>query len=298
VRTGELVAFGAPFGTTCAVLPVLLRIARKYGLYDSYGPLKIHTQPIPRLGGVAIFSGLLVGSGWYVGVARGTVSVWLGLFLVWLTGLVDDLVGLSPNIRLIIQASAGVMVWYAGWTLPIFFHTGLDLLATILFVLCFTNALNMLDGADGLASGVSGIVSVGFVVLAPSTPGRGFALSVLGACVGFLLFNFPPAKIFMGDSGSNLLGFVLAFMSLDFYRGRSTNHVSILVPLLFAGVPLADATFAVVRRVVRHTSPMYGDRDHFYDLLLKKGWSARTVALVSYLMTALLVTAGLLWQKL
>ena len=298
MRTRELVAFGASVGTTCAILPVLLRLARKYGLYDPYGPLKIHTEPIPRLGGVAIFFGLLVGISSYVGVARGPIFLWLALFLVWLAGLIDDLFDLSPWIRLIIQTFAGAMVWYAGWTLPILLHTGFDLLATTLFVLCFTNALNMLDGADGLAAGVSGIVSVGFILLGPSKLGRGFAFSLVGACVGFLLFNFPPAKIFMGDSGSNLLGFVLAFMSLDFYRERSQNHVSILVPLLFAGVPLADAARAVARRLARRTSPMYGDRDHFYDLLLRNGWPARTVALVSYLITALLVTAGLVWRWL
>jgi UDP-GlcNAc:undecaprenyl-phosphate GlcNAc-1-phosphate transferase len=155
--------------------------------------------------------------------------------------------------------------------------------------------MNMLDGADGLAAGVASIITLAFILLTSSQIdpwGKVLEFSFLGSCVGFLLFNFPPAKIFMGDSGSTVLGFVLAVMSLSFYRHSPRDHNSVLVPLLFAGVPLFDAAFAVVRRLGRGISPFQGDREHFYDLLLKSGWSARNVAFASYAATILLVIVG------
>jgi UDP-GlcNAc:undecaprenyl-phosphate GlcNAc-1-phosphate transferase len=124
------------------------------------------------------------------------------LFLFGGAGLLDDLFGRSPSIRLIIQATAGALMWLAGWSVPIG-HGGWNLLATILFIVCFLNALNMLDGADGLAAGVSSIVAIGFIVITITSPhldpwGRAVEFSFLGSCISFLLFNFPPAKAFHG----------------------------------------------------------------------------------------------------
>jgi UDP-GlcNAc:undecaprenyl-phosphate/decaprenyl-phosphate GlcNAc-1-phosphate transferase len=226
--------------------------------------------------------------------------VYFSLLLVWGTGLIDDLFGLSTSIRLIIQATAGGLVWLAGWSVPIG-HAGWNLLATVLFIICFINAFNMLDGADGLAAGVSSIVAIGFIFL--TSPhldpwGRAVEFSFLGSCIGFLLFNFPPAKLFMGDSGSNVLGFVLSILALNFYRKTSANYVSLLIPILFAGIPLLDAAFAVVRRLSRGLSPFAGDREHSFDLLLRRGWSVRKVAVTLYALTAILVTAGLFCEAL
>jgi UDP-GlcNAc:undecaprenyl-phosphate/decaprenyl-phosphate GlcNAc-1-phosphate transferase len=300
MRTADLIAIGTSFCTTCAMLPIILRFARKHELYDPSGPLKIHTTPTPRLGGAAITAGLLAGTAVSAVGATGSVLVYFSLLLVWVAGLIDDLFGLSPSVRLIIQAAAGVLTWRAGWSVPIG-HAGWNLLATILFIVCFINALNMLDGADGLAAGVSSIIALGFILSTPShfdAWGRALGFSFLASCISFLLFNFPPAKIFMGDSGSTVLGFVLAVLALNFYRQRSANHVSVLVPLLFAGVPLLDAAFAIVRRLSRGISPFAGDREHSYDLLLKCGWSARKVAFALYALTAMLVTVGLFCETL
>jgi UDP-GlcNAc:undecaprenyl-phosphate/decaprenyl-phosphate GlcNAc-1-phosphate transferase len=282
------------------MLPFILWFARRHELYDPPGPLKIHTTLTPRLGGVAITAGLAAGTTVSGVEPVGSGMVSLSLLLVWGTGLIDDLFGLSTSIRLIIQATAGVFVWRAGWSVPIG-HAGWNLLATVLFIICFINALNMLDGADGLAAGVSSIVVIGFIFLTSQylDPwGRAVEFSLLGSCVGFLLFNFPPAKLFMGDSGSNVLGFVLAVLALNFYRRTSANYVSLLVPILFAGIPLLDAAFAVVRRLSRRLSPFAGDREHSFDLLLRFGWSARKVALALYALTAIFVIAGLFCEAL
>jgi UDP-GlcNAc:undecaprenyl-phosphate GlcNAc-1-phosphate transferase len=300
MRNTDLIAIGASFCTTFAVLPFILSFAWKYKLYDPSGPLKIHTVPTPRLGGVAITAGIVAGTVVSAVPAAGSGKVYISLALVWGAGLIDDLFGLSPWIRLIIQSGAGVLVWLAGWSVPIG-HPGLSLLATILFIVCFVNALNMLDGADGLAAGVSSIIAIGFIFLTlPNLDpwGRAVGFSFLGSCISFLLLNFPPARIFMGDSGSNVLGLVLSLLALNFYRRASANHASMVVPLVFAGVPLLDAAFAVVRRLSRGLSPFAGDREHFYDLLLRCGWSARKVAFASYALTAMLVAVGLFWETL
>jgi len=294
--TADVIAIGTSFCTTCAMIPLILWFARKHELYDPLGPLKIHTAPTPRLGGIGITAGLLSGTIVSGGVA-GSLAVYLSLLLVWVAGLIDDLFGLSPWVRLIIQAAAGVLIWLAGWSAPVG-HAGWNLLATVLLIVAFINAMNMLDGADGLAVGVSGIIALGFI-FSTSHAGasvRPLEFSLVGCCIGFLMFNFPPAKIFMGDSGSTVLGFALAVLALNFYRQKPVNHVSTLVPLLFAAVPLLDAVFAVMRRVRRGTSPFTGDREHSYDLLLQRGWSARKVAFCLYALTATLVTAGLFFN--
>jgi UDP-GlcNAc:undecaprenyl-phosphate/decaprenyl-phosphate GlcNAc-1-phosphate transferase len=300
MRHADLIASGTSFCTTCGMLPFILWFARRHELYDPPGPLKIHTTLTPRLGGVAITAGLAAGTTVSGVEPVGSGMVSLSLLLVWGTGLIDDLFGLSTSIRLIIQATAGVLVWRAGWSVPIG-HAGWNLLATVLFIICFINALNMLDGADGLAAGVSSIVVIGFIFLTSQylDPwGRAVEFSLLGSCIGFLLFNFPPAKLFMGDSGSNVLGFVLSVLALNFYRRTSANYVSLLVPILFAGIPLLDAAFAVVRRLSRRLSPFAGDREHSFDLLLRFGWSARKVALALYALTAIFVIAGLFCEAL
>jgi len=293
MRNAALVAFATSFGTTCVSLPIILKFARRHQVYDPYGPLKIHTVPTPRLGGVAIAAGLVAGTFVPASQVESEV-VFLSLSVVWLAGLIDDVFGLSPLPRLIIQVAAAVPICLAGWSVPIG-PTWLNLLLTILFIVCFINALNMLDGADGLAAGVASIIALAFILL--TSPridlwARVLEFSLVGGCVGFLLFNFPPAKIFMGDSGSTVLGFILAILSLNFYRHRPSGHDSVLIPLLFAGVPLLDAAFAVVRRLRSGISPFEGDRGHFYDLLLKSGWSAREVAFASYAATIMLVIVG------
>jgi UDP-N-acetylmuramyl pentapeptide phosphotransferase/UDP-N-acetylglucosamine-1-phosphate transferase len=145
---------------------------------------------------------------------------------------------------------------------------------------------------------VTGIITIAYVALPGGTSSpfaSGIACSFAGASAGFLLFNLPPAKIFLGDSGSAILGFALAFLGLDFWRSHAATTPMILFPLTLAGLPLLDAGFAVVRRLRRGGSPLAGDRDHIYDLLLSRGYSSAQVALFCYLLTIAL--AGLAWGE-
>lgn len=280
----------------CAVaLPSVRAAAIRWRLFDDFGPLKIHRRPISRLGGFGILLGVLAGLAFSsMDLASELVWPFLALFLVWFTGLWDDLRGLSPLVRLLVQFAAGLLLWFGGWGLVFPGGPWLGALLTCLFVSAFVNALNWLDGTDGLAAGVVAVVMVGFIGVgqeAGSVAGI-LSASVLGSVLGFLLFNFPPARIFMGESGSNTLGFLLAFLSLDYYRSTGAPDLQLLVPLAFAALPLGDAAVAILRRLRARRSPFHGDRQHFYDVLLQRGWTPRRVALSCYGVTATLVLAG------
>ena len=159
---------------------------------------------------------------------------------------------------------------------------------------------DFVEGADGIATGVAGIGAVAYIVLpgaANDTLAFAVAWSLAGACAGFLLFNFPPAKIFLGDSGSTALGFGMAFLGLDFYRLRPAAGASIFLPLMVAGLPLLDAGLTVIRRLRNPLSLIHGDRRHFYDLLLARGWSPRRIALTCYGITARLSVIGWVGER-
>ena len=152
-------------------------------------------------------------------------------------------------------------------------------------------AYNFLDGADGIAAGVAAIIAVGYLVPtgAVSASAAAIAASLAGACLGFLAYNLPPASIFMGDGGSTVLGFAIAFLGLDFYRSNPAGAPPLFFPVLVAGLPLLDAALAVVRRTLMRRNPFEGDRRHSYDLLLARGLSPQIAALVCYGITAMLV---------
>jgi len=279
-----------------ALLPLVLRFAHQWELHDFPGALKPHAVPTPRLGGIAMGAALVAGiSVGGTGLFSPALLVFIALLLVWVVGILDDLANLPAGIRLVVQLLAGLLVAQTQWRMTISGNVWIDSLLTCLFVVIFVNALNFFDGADGLAAGVIAIVSLGYVALYSTRgPSVGAAVSwaLLGAALGFLLFNFPPARIFMGDSGSTVLGFLAAFLGLDFYRVHHAVGTHLLLPLVFAGLPLLDLCLAVVRRVRKGSSPFLGDRQHFYDLLKEQGWSARPIAIGSYLATACLVLVG------
>jgi UDP-GlcNAc:undecaprenyl-phosphate/decaprenyl-phosphate GlcNAc-1-phosphate transferase len=284
-----------------STLPIVCHLAARWQLHDRPGPLKIHTSPIPRLGGIALGLALIAGiSVGGTGLFSQALYFYLALLLIWITGLADDLWSLSPWVRLPAQLGAGLLISQTHWAIQLFGHPILNAAATCLFVAIFVNAFNFLDGADGLAASVTGMVGLGYILLytnRAASVGAAVAWSLLGACVGFLLFNFPPARVFMGDSGSTVLGLLVAFLSLDFYRVHQVLGTRLLLPLVFAGLPLMDFLLAVFRRVRNGVSPFSGDRQHFYDLLLQRGWSARPVAVIACVATALLILGGWLCDQ-
>ena len=275
-------------------LPVVIKVAVRWNLFDPLGPLKLHTRRVPRIGGLAVTSAIAVSL-----LASGTSHVvrylLLALFLLWVTGISDDLRGLSPVLRLMAQAiSALVLCCGADLTLPPFEKRPLGWIVAAFFVVMLINAFNLLDGADGVAAGVAAIIAAGYLALGEqSGASQASAAALLGSCLGFLVFNFPPAKIFLGDSGSTSLGLIIAFAGLALRQSSPLMSRGVFVPTIFAGLPLLDLVLAIFRRLRSGGSPFAGDRRHFYDLLLQRGWSPRRVALSTYAITAGFVLVGL-----
>jgi len=278
------------------VSTVAIVCARRYAirqrLFDAPGDLKIHSHLIPRVGGAGMMAGLL--AGFFLSMRYLPAKEWVGIGVivaVGLTGLADDVWNLGPGERLAIHLLGGMILWTSGWRLGLFETALLDLVATCGIFAFVISAVNMLDGIDGLAAGVSAIGAAGFLAVLPFSPGFIIAAITMAVCAAMLLFNFPPASIFMGDSGSTLLGALLVFLSLEWIRTDTLQNTRLL-PFLFLALPVADGTFAIVRRVRGRKSPFQGDRRHFYDLLQKRGLSNRAVLFVAYTASAFLVFAG------
>lgn len=285
---------------TLILVPSVGLACRRFGILDHPGPLKIHSRPVPRLGGIAI--AIAIGAG--ILTARVILfkqwPVLAAFALLWLVGLIDDLHGLPPLIRLGAQVLSGLFLWRAGFGVPVGNAT-LSLLATSLLVVLCVNAWNFWDGADGLAAGLAGIAALAFLSQPARNSGSlGVLAYILAAvCAGFLTFNFPGAKLltFLGDSGSTLLGLVLGVLTLDFYRSNVASLSVVLFPFLVAALPLLDATFAVIRRVRHGRSPLRGDRRHIYDLAFARGWPPRKVAFACYGVTSLFAAVGSLAMR-
>jgi UDP-GlcNAc:undecaprenyl-phosphate/decaprenyl-phosphate GlcNAc-1-phosphate transferase len=295
-----VLAFAVALGCVLALVPLIRRLCVRWAIFDQPGHLKIHGEPIPRLGGLAIAVALAAGVAIAFavhGARSGTLFFAAALGLVWLAGFVDDLRQLGPPFRLLAQIGCALLLYAGDWRVAGSSSTAFAILAQCLFVILFVNAFNFLDGADGLAAGITGVIALGYAALPGvglSAFGWAVAWSLLGACAGFLCFNFPPAKIFMGDSGSTVLGFSVAFLGLDFIgaRGGGTTASSLAFPFLIAGLPLLDALAVMTRRALQGASPFLGDRGHFYDFLLAAGWTTRRVAIRCYFLTGILGLLG------
>jgi UDP-GlcNAc:undecaprenyl-phosphate/decaprenyl-phosphate GlcNAc-1-phosphate transferase len=296
----------AAFAATAVLVPIVKSLSVRWQLFDARGPLNIHSRDISRLGGAAIALSI-AGATWFANspLALAAWPLSVALAIVWITGLADDLHSLSPATRLAAQLSAAIILWRGGWRMPVTGAGLLSIAAVCLFTVLFINAMNFLDGADGLAAGVACAISVSFIASGISdrhSIALPLAWSMAGASAGFLLFNFPPASILLGDSGSTVLGFCIAFLGLDSFRPSpfpgSQPGARLLFPFLAAALPLLDALLAVVRRLRCGRSPFHGDRRHFYDLLLNRGWAPRRVALAAYAITTALALIGWAGMKL
>ncbi len=284
----------AAFAWCVICLPVVLRAAARWEVFDPPGPLKLHARRIPRVGGIAVASAFAVGT-LVSGSGHSLRYLLVALFLLWLAGIIDDLRGLSPIARLMAQAIvASVLCFGADLTVPFLDKKPLGWIVAGLLVMSLINAFNLLDGADGVAAGVAAVIGMGFLVEgARSGVSGASAAALIGSCLGFLAFNFPPAKIFLGDSGSTSLGLIIAFTGLESCRANPSAKGEIFMLPIFAGLPLLDLALAILRRLRSGGSPFAGDRRHFYDLLLQKGWSSRRVALSTWAITAGFVLVGL-----
>src|SRR3954454_20583329 len=283
---GALVALGV----VVALTPAVGGMARLLGVVDSPGGRRLNRSPVPRLGGLALFLGIFVPALAFLPFDRETRGLLLGAAVAVTVGAIDDCRGLRWFEKLGGQLlAASIPVWFGIWvdrfTFPFLgIHqlpgwVGVPL--TILWIVAIMNMVNFLDGLDGLAAGVAAIAGLTFAVIALSlakTDAAILSAIVFGACLGFLRHNFYPARIFMGDSGALLLGFVLATISVQGLL-KTAATVALFFPLLVLAVPIVDTTFVVVRRL-KHGEPVFeADQAHLHHRFLRRGFSQRRAAL-------------------
>jgi UDP-GlcNAc:undecaprenyl-phosphate GlcNAc-1-phosphate transferase len=277
----------AALAVSLLVTPAAAAVARRARLLDRPGPLKVQTRPVPYLGGAAVFAATAVG------LALGRPSWLLPLGLALLLGTVDDARALPPRVRLAGEVVVGVV---AGLLVPTGVAQPWAVLGTTAAVVVLINAVNLIDGLDALAAGVSLVAAAGFAI-ALDGDDRTVALALVGGLGGFLVYNRPPARIYLGDGGSYLLGTALAALLVSAWRPGRGLALSVGA-LLFVAFPVAEVVFAVVRRT-RARAPLFtGDRGHLYDQLAQRGWSPATTTLLCAALQAALVAIGLLARRL
>jgi len=297
--------FAASFASTVVLLPLMIRLARKVGFLDQPGPRKIHTDPIPYGGGIVVAAAVLVASAVAsrhefppAPKAFPLVVYALGSLVILVLGLVDDRRKLSAGFKLLVQAIVAAGVAVGGERLKMFdIPFALSVAVTVLWILAVTNAFNLLDHMDGLSSGVALLAGAAFLTVALQTGQPMIAAMIvplLGACAGFLLFNFPPAKIFLGDAGSLFIGFWLSCLTISFtFYVRNAPRYELytyFVPLAILAVPLFDTASVVLIRLLRRKPLFEGDTNHLAHRLTALGMSRRGAVLTVY---ALTLTAGI-----
>ena len=262
-----MVLIGA-FLVALVATPAAMRLARRVSLLDHPGDLKIQGHAVPYLGGLGVAAGLAVG----VLPARAALLIPVALALA--LGIVDDARSVVPKVRFVAEVAIGLAV---ALLLPVRMPGVLGAVGVILVVVVLINGVNMIDGLDGLAGGVALMSALGFALILDGD-GRVVALALAGGLAGFLVFNKPPAKVYMGDGGAYLVGTALAVLLCLAWADREPLAVSAgALPLV--ACPVADLGCAVLRRLRMHAPLFAGDRSHPYDRLVDAGWShERTVA--------------------
>ncbi len=303
---------------SCIVTPFVRKLAWNLGIIDKPNRRRVNKKPVARMGGVALFVGLIGALALYLivlgknGRFDKNVNVYLlglAFVIIFTTGLVDDIISLKPLQKLSGQVLAACLAAAGGLVIgkvadPLnsgnFISLGwLTYPATVLYLVAWTNIINLIDGLDGLAAGVSCIASSTMFVLsmwAGRFDAAALSLAVAGSTLGFLVHNFYPATIFMGDSGALTLGFALGTISLLSVT-RIAGLTTIIVPLVVAGIPIIDTFSAIVRRTRAHVSFATADRGHIHHRLIAAGYNQRQAVCVIYGWTGLLCIGSLIMTQ-
>ena len=301
-----VLAFAVSVIIAFLVTPVIKKIAVKFNIMDiPKDNRKLHKTPIPYLGGVAIFIGFIVSISIFLNFDKQITGLVIGGSIILLIGMIDDIFDVTPIIKFIGQLIAVFIVIRSGIVIPKLSHhifipgsQWIELseiwsyILTFLWIAGMTNAVNLIDGLDGLAAGVSAIAALSLLGVSIFLPGVTYtvlviAVTLAGACIGFLPHNFNPAKIFMGDSGSMFLGFVLGSLSV-IGPFKTITVVSFLVPVIILALPIFDTSFAILRRVVTKQKITVADKNHVHHRLLQVGFSHRKAVIILYIFTAIL----------
>lgn len=284
--------------------PAVIAIAGKIKAIDvPKDERRVHKKPIPLIGGLAIFYGFVISVMCFAVIDRPTMGILCGALIMVTVGVIDDMRDLNAKIKLLFQILAALIVVYcnieiqyianpfAAWFGPQYINLGLwSIPITVIWIVGVTNAVNLIDGLDGLAVGVSSIASVALLSLTLISQNLNAAIitaALAGAGFGFLPYNFNPAKIFMGDTGSTFLGFTLACISIQGLM-KMYAIISFAIPVLILGLPIFDTIFAILRRLAKKQSILSPDRGHLHHRLIDMGFSQKQTVGILYTLTSIL----------
>lgn len=287
------------------ITPFIKKIAIHIGALDIPNERKVHTTPIPRLGGLGIFLGLLVGYMLFGVPSEPMISILIAGFIIVITGMIDDIKPLRARTKFLGQLIAACIITFYGKLVLVDmsafgFYVQFGFLAypaTIFFILGCINCINLIDGLDGLAGGISAIyfLTIGIISIMKQSFGLEFILCfvMMGSCIGFLVHNFHPAKIFMGDSGSMLLGLIISVVALLGFKSATLS--SLIIPLLVLAIPILDTLFAILRRKLKGESIATPDKFHIHHQLLNRNFTQGQTVIIIYFIDALFATASIIY---
>lgn len=293
------------FTFVAVITPFIKNTAIHIGAVDIPNERKVHKKVMPRLGGLGMFLGFLFGYMLFGTPSAIMNSILIGSFIIVLVGVIDDIKPLKPKTKFLGQlASACIVVFYGNILLQDISAFGIYIdfkifayPLTIFFILGCINCLNLIDGLDGLAAGISSIyfLTIGIIATIQGTYGLDYIITfiLLGSTLGFLVHNFYPAKIFMGDSGSLFLGFIIAVIALLGFK--NVTMTSLIIPLLILAIPILDTVFAIIRRTLKGEKISTPDKCHIHHQLLNKKFSQRSTVLIIYAINILFAIASIVY---
>ena len=298
VFLGSLIALLTAVAVALIATPIVKAIAPHIGALDvPKDDRRMHTKPMPLCGGIAIFLGFSVAMLLFSEMTAESWGIWLGGLAIVILGIFDDIFNLKAKLKFFLQFVAALIPVCFGLTMEHINIFGYNLHLgwfayplTLLWIVALTNAVNLIDGLDGLACsitavGAASLFAVGAVMSSPAIMIT--SASLFGACMGFLPYNFNPAKIFMGDAGAMFLGYIVAALSVyGFYQQPSS--VSFMIPVLIFGFPIFDTMFAFTRRILAGRSPFSADRGHSHHRLIDRGFNQRQTVAILDAVSALL----------
>ncbi len=290
--TTYMLIFASALALAVGGTPLVRRMALRLGVVDQPSDRKIHTNPIPLLGGTAIY-GAFIAALLLFGNRFGLnelVSILVGASLMSFLGLWDDRRSLSPFLKLAGQVLAASILVISGVQIGTFRWEALNVIVTLGWVVVITNSMNLLDNMDGLSGGVGAVAAIYFLLLAAINDQflvGALSAALVGASIGFLVYNFNPASIFMGDAGSLFLGFTLAAVGIKLRFPEGIEIVTWMVPVMIMGLPLFDTTLVIISRLRRNLNPLTTPgKDHVSHRLVALGYTRREAVLICYLICA------------
>lgn len=293
------------FAVVVIITPFIKKIAYQINAIDMPGGRHIHKKPTPKLGGLAIFLGFLLGYMIYGTHSATMNAVLIGSFIIVMTGVIDDICELDPKTKFAGQLiSACVIVFYGDMLIRDVSAFGLYINfswlsypLTIFFILGCINCINLIDGLDGLSGGISSIyyLTVGIIATMQGKLGLDFVLTfvMLGSTLGFLVYNFHPASIFAGDSGSMFMGFIISVIALLGFK--NVTMTSLIIPLIILAIPILDTVFAILRRMIKHENIAKGDRGHIHHQLIDRNISQTKSVIIIYVIDLLFAAASIVY---